>query len=192
MMTEDMSITEEMCDQFSIFLMPIEALKISSTEIRHKSQRGESVSGLVPGPVESHIKKNGLYLKPQTKEKMTEKKSSKLSFRSLPREVQISIRAAQDKQSEDLTVLDLRKVTSFTDYFIITHGRSSRQNAAITEHIETELKKENIRPLNIEGRERGEWILMDYGFFIVHVFSSQARDYYSLEKLWGDAARMNC
>ncbi|MBN1272129.1 MAG: ribosome silencing factor [Candidatus Aminicenantes bacterium] len=123
---------------------------------------------------------------------MTEKKSSKFSFQYLPREVQISIQAAQDKKSEDLTVLDLRRLTSFTDYFIITHGRSSRQNAAITDHIEAELKKENIRPLHIEGRERGEWILMDYGFFIVHIFSSQARDYYSLEKLWRDAARMNC
>lgn len=123
---------------------------------------------------------------------MTQKKSGNFSFQNLPEEVKISVRAAQDKKSEDLAILDLRKLTSFTDYFIITHGNSSRQNSAITEHIEAELKKENIRPLNIEGRERGEWILMDYGSFIVHVFSPETRDYYSLEKLWGDAARLNC
>lgn len=87
-------------------------------------------------------------------------------------------------------ILDLRGVSSFTDYFIITHGNSPRQNIAIYESIEEELKKANLRPLSIEGKEHAEWILMDYGSFIIHVFSKRAREYYSLEKLWGDAQKI--
>jgi len=114
----------------------------------------------------------------------TEKRFSK---RSLPREVKISIKASKGKKGENLVVLDLRGISSFTDYFIIMHGNSTRQNIAIQENIEKELKREKIFPLSIEGKVRAEWILMDYGSFIVHVFSEKAREYYSLEKLWGDA-----
>jgi len=69
-------------------------------------------------------------------------------------------------------------------------GNSSRQNTAIVESIEQDLKKKNTRPLGIEGKEVAEWILMDYGIFVVHAFSKRAREYYSLEKLWGDAPRV--
>jgi len=122
---------------------------------------------------------------------MTEEKiRKKLIKRNLPRAVKISVKASQVKKGEDLVVLDLREISSFTDFFIIMHGNSRRQNLAINESIELELKKENILPLNIEGRENAEWILMDYGSFIVHVFSERAREYYSLEKLWGDAHKL--
>jgi ribosome-associated protein len=71
------------------------------------------------------------------------------------------------------------------------HGNSARQNLALQESIEKELKKEKTLPLSIEGKEHGEWILMDYGSFIIHVFSEKAREYYSLEKLWGDAHKLS-
>lgn len=88
-------------------------------------------------------------------------------------------------------VLDLRGISSFTDYFIITHGNSPRQNKALCESIEQELKKADIRSLSVEGKEHAEWILMDYGSFIIHILSKRAREYYSLEKLWGDAQKIS-
>jgi len=123
---------------------------------------------------------------------MAEERTGKaISKRNLPREVKISIKASQAKKGENLVVLDLRGISSFTDYFIIMHGNSARQNLALQENIEKELKKEKTVLLSIEGKELGEWILMDYGSFIIHVFSEKAREYYSLEKLWGDAHKFS-
>ena len=113
----------------------------------------------------------------------------KLDKRSLARHVKISIKAGQEKKAEHIVVLDLKELSSFTDYFIIMQGNSKRQNVAIYESIDQELKKESIRPMSIEGRKNAEWILMDYGSFIVHIFSQETREYYYLEKLWGDAPR---
>lgn len=121
---------------------------------------------------------------------MTKDTTQKFSKRSLPRTVKISVKASLAKKGEELMILDLRGISSFTDYFIITHGNSPRQNIAIYESIEEELKKAHLRPLSIEGKEHAEWILMDYGSFIIHVFSKRAREYYSLEKLWGDAQKV--
>ncbi|MCI4446174.1 MAG: ribosome silencing factor [Candidatus Aminicenantes bacterium] len=118
-------------------------------------------------------------------------KVKRFTKRSLPEEVRISVKAGQAKKGEEICVLDLRELTSFTDYFVIMHGNSSRQNVAIYENIEEELRKKNIRPFGVEGLERAEWILLDYGNFVIHIFSKQARDYYSLEKLWGDAPRVD-
>jgi ribosome-associated protein len=113
----------------------------------------------------------------------------KLDKRSLAKHVKLSVKASRAKKAEDIVVLDLRDISSFTDYFVIMQGNSKRQNIAIYESIEEELKDENVRPLSIEGRENAEWILMDYGYFIIHIFSKEAREYYYLEKLWGDAPR---
>jgi len=121
---------------------------------------------------------------------MNKEPLQKPSKRNLPQEVKISVKASLAKKGEGLVVLDLRGISSFTDFFIITHGNSARQNIALYENVEQELKKANIRPLSIEGKENAEWILMDYGNFIVHVFSKRAREYYSLEKLWGDAFKL--
>jgi len=121
---------------------------------------------------------------------MNKEPLQKPSKRNLPQEVKISVKASLAKKGEGLVVLDLRGISSFTDFFIITHGNSPRQNIALYENVEQELKKANIRPLSIEGKENAEWILMDYGNFIVHVFSKRAREYYSLEKLWGDAFKL--
>lgn len=97
------------------------------------------------------------------------------------------MRAAQAKQAKDITVLDLTGVTTFTDYFVICSGSNSRQNQAITDSIHLELKKIGDLPNSIEGYDQGEWILSDYGDFVVHVFSEKSREYYSLERLWREA-----
>ena len=122
---------------------------------------------------------------------MNQKTSNKLIKKNLPNDVTASLKACQAKKGEDMVILDLKDISSFTDYFVIMHGNSKRQNVAICENVERELKGKNIRPASIEGRENAEWILMDYGNFIIHIFSKEAREYYSLEKLWGDAPRLN-
>lgn len=117
--------------------------------------------------------------------------SREFTKRSLPPEVKMVVKSAQAKKGEDVKVLKLSSLCSFTDFFIIMHGNSSRQNKSIYENIELDLKKNNHLPLSVEGVENAEWILMDYGDFIVHVFSKRAREYYSLEKLWGDAPKVD-
>ncbi|MEW5900379.1 MAG: ribosome silencing factor [Acidobacteriota bacterium] len=121
---------------------------------------------------------------------MAKGKTAKLTKRNLPPGVRLTVKAGHAKKAEKVLVLDLREVSTFTDFFVLMTGNSSRQNMAIHESIEQELKKEDLRPLGVEGRGLAEWILMDYGSFIVHVFSRRAREYYSLEKLWGDAPRL--
>jgi ribosome-associated protein len=122
---------------------------------------------------------------------MSQDVRKKLSKRSLPRDVKLAVETCLAKKAEDLCVLELKDLSSFTDYFLITQGNSSRQNTAVCEAVETELKRAGVRPLSVEGRETADWILMDYGQFIVHVFSPKARGHYSLEKLWGDAPRLD-
>ena len=121
---------------------------------------------------------------------MTKENIRKFTKRNLPAEVRLAVKAAQERKGEEICVLDLRDVASFTDFFVIMNGNSSRQNIALFESVEEELKKTGIRPLSVEGKENAEWILMDYGFFLVHVFTRNSRDYYSLDKLWGDAPRV--
>ncbi|MCX7973502.1 MAG: ribosome silencing factor [Candidatus Aminicenantes bacterium] len=114
-------------------------------------------------------------------------KEKKFTRRNLPPEVRLSLKICQAKKAENIIVLDLRGLASFTDFFIIMHGNSTRQNQAIYQAIEENLGKEKVFPIGVEGEMSGEWILMDYGHFIIHIFSRRARDYYALEKLWGDA-----
>jgi ribosome-associated protein len=121
---------------------------------------------------------------------MAEEKKKRFTKRSLPAHVRLAVEAALVRKAEELIVLDLRELSSFTDFFIVTNGNSSRQNGAIAEAIEAALKPAGNRPIGIEGRESAEWILLDYGSFVIHVFSKAARDNYALEKLWGDASRL--
>ena len=171
-----------------VFLTPIEALDISSTDIRRRLRQGLPVTGLVPPAVAEYLERHRLY-----KETMTERKTtvtpSASGKRALPREVRQCVKAAQDKKAEDVFVLDLRALSAFTDYFVILHGQSARQNAAIAENIEAELKKLGRRPLGVEGLAAAEWILVDYGDLVVHIFSPEKRNFYGLEKLWGDAVK---
>src|SRR4030095_13991533 len=104
--------------------------------------------------------------------------------------VMIAARAATDKKATDLVVLYLREVASFTEYFVICTGASTRQVQAISNSVEEALLKNGKRPLHIEGYSSAEWILLDYGDFIVHVFGSASRRFYDLERLWRDAPRV--
>jgi len=122
---------------------------------------------------------------------MAEEKKKRLTKRSLPASVRLAVEISLAKKAEDICVLDLRELTSFTDFFLVMNGNSSRQNAAVAEAVEAALKPAGLRPLSVEGRESAEWILLDYGSLVVHVFSRAARDRYSLEKLWGDAPRLD-
>lgn len=101
-----------------------------------------------------------------------------------------AVRAADDKKAQDLVVLRLSALTSFTDYFLICSGNSTRQVQAVADEIEAQLKKEGLRPLSVEGYNNAEWVLMDYGPMVVHVFLENARRFYDLERLWRDAERV--
>ena len=104
--------------------------------------------------------------------------------------VKTAVAAAADKKAIDLVVLKLIEITSFADYFVICSGTSTRQVQAIANEIEDRLRSEKVRPLNIEGYQNAEWILLDYGSMIVHVFSEKSRQFYDLERLWGDAEKL--
>lgn len=102
--------------------------------------------------------------------------------------VEYIVNAADDKKAEDITVLDLRKISSVTDYFVICTGSSATQTKAIADNIEEKLEKDyNLRLLRREGFQSGAWILLDYGSVVVHIFKPEERDFYNLERLWGDA-----
>ena len=104
--------------------------------------------------------------------------------------VVIAARAAGEKKATDIVVLDLRQIASFTEYFLICTGANQRQVKAISDGIEEQLRKTGKRPLHIEGYSSAEWILLDYGDFIAHVFSSASRRFYDLERLWRDGKRV--
>jgi ribosome-associated protein len=97
------------------------------------------------------------------------------------------VRAAESKKANDIRVLDLREVTSFADYFVICTGGNPRQIQAICEEIGLQLSKQGEYPQSVEGFETAEWVLADYGDFLIHVFSEKARSYYDLERLWRHA-----
>ena len=100
------------------------------------------------------------------------------------------VKAALGRKALGLVVLDVRELTSVADAFIICSGRSNRQVTAIAEFIITELKKAGIKPLSVEGKKEGHWILLDYGHVIIHVFYESMRNFYDLEGLWVDAKRI--
>lgn len=101
--------------------------------------------------------------------------------------VRDAVAAADDRKAVDLKVLHLEKVTDFTDYFLICSGTSERQVQAIADAVLERMREEKVRPLHIEGYNRGQWVLLDYGDFVVHIFQDEPRKFYALERLWGDA-----
>ncbi len=101
-----------------------------------------------------------------------------------------ALHAASEKKALELVALDLREVASFTDFFLLATGTNARQVQAISDAVEEQLKKRGTRPLRIEGYKTAEWVLLDYGDFIFHVFEEKARRFYDLERLWRDAARV--
>ncbi len=99
----------------------------------------------------------------------------------------MAVRAAESKKATDICVLDLTGVTSFTDYFIICTGSNPKQIQAIADEIGLRLKDRGELPHSMEGYNQAEWILADYGDYLVHIFSEKARAYYDLERLWRTA-----
>ncbi len=110
---------------------------------------------------------------------------------TLSNELTLAIAAALDKKAIDVVVLDLRKASAFTDFFVICTGSSVRQVQTIADAVQVALAKAGSKPALVEGMGRAEWVLVDYFDFIVHVFTPATREFYSLERLWGDAVRVD-
>ena len=98
--------------------------------------------------------------------------------------------AALDKKAEEPVVMDVAKLTSLSHYFMITHGNSDRHVRAIAQNIVDTLKANKIRVWHAEGMEPAQWVLLDFGPVIVHVFYRETREFYNLERLWGEAPRL--
>jgi ribosome-associated protein len=107
--------------------------------------------------------------------------------KDLPQEVARAVEALFDRKANEVVVMDLRNISSATDFFLIASGTSDTHVASIADHVVDELKQSGTRPLNVEGQRGGRWILVDYFSFVVHVFHPAAREFYQLERLWGDA-----
>ncbi len=120
----------------------------------------------------------------------TDKKPRAASKKKFPAEIARAVQAALDKKAMDVVVLDLRHTPAFTDFFLLCSGQNARQVHAIADAIDESLLEIKVRPAHVEGYERADWILMDFFTFIVHVFSPHTREFYSLERLWGDAERI--
>jgi ribosome-associated protein len=101
-----------------------------------------------------------------------------------------ALHAAAEKKAIDVVVLDLREIASFTDYFVIISGANERQVQAISDEIYESLKKAGSTAARVEGYKTAEWILLDYGDFVVHVFEQKARQFYDLERLWRESKRV--
>jgi ribosome-associated protein len=108
----------------------------------------------------------------------------------LPKAVRAAVDAALAKKALDIVVLDLRKTGAFTDYFVIAGGANPRQVQAIADAVRESLKALGVRPAHTEGYERAEWVLLDCFDFVIHVFSPTARSFYGLDRLWGNARRI--
>jgi len=105
----------------------------------------------------------------------------------VPAAILAVVEAVRDKKADDILALDLRAADAFTDFFIVCTGQNRRQVQAIADGVEMALKAKKVRATHIEGYDKGEWILLDYFDFVVHVFSPTARAFYGLERLWGNA-----
>ena len=104
---------------------------------------------------------------------------------------QLLAQAALDKKAEDLVILDVRGLASFTDYFVIMSGRSTRHVKGLAEAVDKALRNKKIKSSSTEGLSEGYWVLLDYNDVVVHIFYSEARDFYDLEGLWHDAPRVD-
>jgi ribosome-associated protein len=135
-------------------------------------------------------------MKTKTEKKQTDKKPAEKKVRTtsgskrLTGDVARAVKAALDKKAQDVVVLDLRQTPAFTDFFVLCSGTNPRQVKAIADSVEESLRASKVRAAHVEGYDRAEWVLMDFFNFIVHVFTPQTRQFYSLERLWGDANRI--
>jgi ribosome-associated protein len=103
----------------------------------------------------------------------------------------LAAKIAEDNRAKDILLLDLRGATPLLDFFVIATANSRRQANAVASEIDAEMKKIGEHKLGLEGSEEGRWILIDYGDFVVHLFSGDGRSYYALEEIWGDAPQLS-
>ena len=113
-----------------------------------------------------------------------------MTFIRVPDYVQLAIESALEKKAVQIVVLDLRELSSFTDYFLICNGESEPQIKSIFKNMEEKMSSLGIRLHHVEGRSDSGWLLMDFGDFVVHIFSPEKRMFYGLERLWADTPRM--
>lgn len=114
-----------------------------------------------------------------------------MNLESLPKNLRCVVEAAQDKKAAAVTVLWLEGLGAFAEYFVICSAESARQIEAIGEEVEQRLREQGLRLPHREGRAGTEWLLLDYGSFVVHVFSDKARGFYDIERLWRSAKRLD-
>ena len=114
-----------------------------------------------------------------------------MNLESLPKNLRCVVEAAQDKKAAAVTVLWLEGLGAFAEYFVICSAESARQIEAIGEEVEQRLREQGLRLPHREGRAGTEWLLLDYGSFVVHVFSEKARGFYDIERLWRSAKRLD-
>ena len=113
------------------------------------------------------------------------------AFEELDTELRLAIRSADEKKAINMLALDLREIASFTEFFFIASGANQRQVQAIADEITEQLKAQHKRrPIRVEGYNKAEWVLLDYGDFVIHLFDKDAREFYDLERLWRDARRV--
>ena len=115
---------------------------------------------------------------------------STIAADQLDERVMLALQAAAEKKAIDPTVLDLREIASFTDFFVITSGGNERQVQAISDEVYETLKKAGSTAARVEGYKTAEWILLDYGDFVVHIFEQKARSFYDLQRLWRESKRV--
>ena len=118
---------------------------------------------------------------------LPERLTSEATKSGLPADVSRAVELAVDRKGADVVLLDLRGVSNATDYFLLVNGTSDTHVRSIADHIIDEMRKEGMRADHIEGLRSGRWVLIDYIDFVVHVFHPAAREFYQLERLWGDA-----
>ena len=108
----------------------------------------------------------------------------------LPPAVTAAIEAAQDRKASNIVVLNLKKSSAFTDYFVLCTGLNVRQVTAIADAVQEALRRQKLRPAHVEGYDRAEWVLLDYFDILIHIFTPSTREFYSLDRLWGQAVRI--
>jgi ribosome-associated protein len=153
-----------------IFMISMPPQDVSATQIRNtlKQKSGDLIN--LPTKVKEYIDQNNLY-------KIRGSNHSTMDIKKIEQ-------ILDDQKAEDINVIDVRNLTSLTDYMIICTARSTRHAAAIGENLAEEMAKSGLKPIGVEGDSQSDWILLDFADFIVHVMLAEARDFYSLEKLW--------
>ena len=194
-----------------IILIDAPTADVSSTAIRERRAAGESIAGLVTPGVEQHIEQHGLYAallpaasgipwtpaddetirRPMRRQAGCMAKTEKRrKVAPLPRQIETAVQAAEDKKAESLVVLDLRRRPGSPTTSSSARAPTPRQIRAIADGVMEALAADGVKPAHVEGYDRSEWMLLDYFDFIVHVFAPETRLFYGLERLWGNAERI--